>query len=422
MASMKIGIQTWGTEGDVRPFIALAGGLSTAGHAVTLAVTAVNRDFTSFSENLNFKFRLVGYIDYDDEGMRSIGDRILKERNFLKQVHIIITYFFDPIAEDILSAAKLLCQENDLLIRHGLTYPLAVAAEQRNLPCISVFPTAQAIPTKYSSPLITKSFGKLLNSLMWKFADTYVNRIFKSSYNRLRRLEGLRPIKSVLKEVWASTDLNLIAVSPTLFPPAQDWKEHIQVCGFLNIPEGSEDWKMPVSLKEFIQAGSPPVYMTFGAMIEGEPAPQESTRLMVEAARVAGCRAIIQSKWEELSGIPEHPDIYRIRRAPHLEVFPLCAAVVHAGGSGVTQSATRSGCPSVVVAHATDQTIWGGLLHQAGIAPKHLNRRSATAKKLARSIRTVLDSPKMVEKAKEIGAKMKDEDGVKRAVELIETI
>ncbi len=420
---MKIGIQTWGTEGDVRPFIALAGGLSAAGHDVTLAVTAdKNRDFTSFSEHLNFKIRRVGYIDYDDERMKSIGDRILKERNFLKQVHIIITHFFDPIAEDILCAAKLLSQENDLLIRHGLTYPLAVAAEQRNRSCVSVFPTAQAIPTKYSSPLITKSFGKLLNSLMWKFADTYVNRIFKSSYNRLRKQEGLRPIKSVLKEVWSSTDLNLIAVSPTLFPPALDWKDHIHVCGFLDIPEQSEAWNMPKGLEEFIQTGSPPIYMTFGAMIEGESAPQESTKLMVDAARMAGCRAVIQSKWEELSGIPEHPDIYRIRRAPHLEVFPHCAAVVHAGGSGVTQSATRSGCPSVVVAHATDQTVWGGLLHQAGIAPKHLNRRSASAKKLARSIRTVLDSPKMREKAKEIGARMKNEDGVKCAVELIESI
>ncbi len=420
---MKIGIQTWGTEGDVRPFIALASGLSAADHDVTLAVTAdKNKDFTSFSDNLNFKIRRVGYIDYDDERMKSINDRILKARNILKQVHIIITHFFDPIAEDILNAAKLLCQENDLLIRHGLTYPLAVAAEKSNRPCVSVFPTAQAIPTKYSSPLIPKSYGKFLNSLMWKFADIYVNRIFKSSYSRMRSQEGLRPIKSVLQEVWSSTFLNLIAVSPTLFPPAQDWKDHIQVCGFLNIPEQLETWKMPKSLEEFILAGSPPVYMTFGAMIEGEPAPQEATRLMVDAARMAGCRAIIQSKWEELSGIPENPDIYRIRRAPHLEVFPHCAAVVHAGGSGVTQSATISGCPSVVVAHATDQTVWGGLLHQAGIAPKHLNRRSATAKKLARLIRTVLDSSKMEEKAKEISARMKDEDGVKRAVELIEAL
>ena len=420
---MKIGIQTWGTEGDVRPFIALAGGLSASGHVVTLAVTTdKKKDFTSFSENLNFKIRCVRHIDFDDERTKSINDRIKKERNFLKQVHIVITHFFDPIAGDILNASKILCEENDLLIRHGLVYPLAVAAEKTNRPCVSMFPTAQAIPTKYSSPIITKSFGKFLNSSMWKFADIYVNRIFKSSYNRMREQEGLRPIDSVLQEVWSSTLLNLIAVSPALFPPPQDWKDHIQVCGFLNIPEQLETWTMPKSLKEFIQAGSPPVYMTFGAVIEGDPAPEEATRLMIDAALMAGCRAVIQSKWEEFSGIIEHPDIYRINRAPHLEIFPHCAAVVHAGGSGVTQSATRSGCPSIVVAHATAQTIWGGLLHQAGVAPNHLNRRSATAENLSRSIRKVLDSPKMRERAKEISARMKGEDGVKRAVELIEAL
>jgi len=29
---MRIGIQTWGSDGDIRPFIALAGGLQAAGH------------------------------------------------------------------------------------------------------------------------------------------------------------------------------------------------------------------------------------------------------------------------------------------------------------------------------------------------------------------------------------------------------
>ncbi len=41
---MNIGIQTWGSEGDVRPFLALAAGLRAAGHDVTLAVTRVMID------------------------------------------------------------------------------------------------------------------------------------------------------------------------------------------------------------------------------------------------------------------------------------------------------------------------------------------------------------------------------------------
>ena len=36
---MKIGLQAWGSEGDIRPFTSLAVGLKLAGHDVTLVVT-----------------------------------------------------------------------------------------------------------------------------------------------------------------------------------------------------------------------------------------------------------------------------------------------------------------------------------------------------------------------------------------------
>ena len=79
------------------------------------------------------------------------------------------------------------------------------------------------------------------------------------------------------------------------------------------------------------------------------------TRLMVDAAEIAGRRAIIQSHWESITDIPEHPGIFRITKAPHQVIFPHCSAVVHHGGAGTTHSATRAGCPSVVVEHIYDE-------------------------------------------------------------------
>jgi len=117
--------------------------------------------------------------------------------------------------------------------------------------------------------------------------------------------------------------------------------------------------------------------------------------------------------------LAEYPEIYRIARAPHQSVFPGCAAVVHHSGAGTTQSATLAGCPSVVVEHASDQPLWGEVLYRAVISSKLLHRRNVTATKLARAIRIVLDSPEMSKKAKMIGNRMKQEDGVKQAIELI---
>jgi len=84
---MKIGIQTWGTEGDVRPFIALAGGLSAAGHEVTLAVTEIrNKRYIQFGERLGFSIRHIGHLDLNEEELHALGPKLIKERNFLKQI------------------------------------------------------------------------------------------------------------------------------------------------------------------------------------------------------------------------------------------------------------------------------------------------------------------------------------------------
>ncbi len=53
---MKVGLQTWGSEGDIRPFTALAAGLVDAGHEVTLAVTDnIGRDYSEVAKKYGFK-------------------------------------------------------------------------------------------------------------------------------------------------------------------------------------------------------------------------------------------------------------------------------------------------------------------------------------------------------------------------------
>ena len=79
---MKIGIQTWGSQGDVRPFIALAAGLSSAGHEVTLAITEItNQDFTEFGERLNFSVRHVGHFDMGENHFKGLALKQLHRRN-----------------------------------------------------------------------------------------------------------------------------------------------------------------------------------------------------------------------------------------------------------------------------------------------------------------------------------------------------
>jgi UDP:flavonoid glycosyltransferase YjiC (YdhE family) len=136
------------------------------------------------------------------------------------------------------------------------------------------------------------------------------------------------------------------------------------------------------------------------------PSLYETTRLMIEAVSLGKFRAVIQSRWEELTEIPGSSSIYRIGYAPYEHISPQCAVVVHHGGAGTTQTATRCGCPSVVVEHSLDQRLWGILLNRAGLAPKPLHRRSLTPAKLAKAVRNVLGSMEMATRAKAAGRAM----------------
>jgi UDP:flavonoid glycosyltransferase YjiC (YdhE family) len=419
---MRIGIQTWGTEGDVRPFIALASGLSTAGHDVTLAITEItNKQFAPFGERLNFAIRHVGHIDCDETRFKQLSAKVFNEWNPIKKGDIIVSNFLDPVIEDMLVAAKALCKENDLVISHFFVYPMKIAAQQHQRPLVVVF-TTPLIPSRYLPPMGIPEFAKWMNPLWWNLFDFLLNKSWKPTIDQLFFREGVPSGKSVFRDIWHSQLLNLVSVSPALFPPPADWEQRYHLCGFLNIPEKGEPWQMPQDLKQFLNAGAPPVYITFGSMIASDPNPQEITHLLIKAIRLAGCRAIIQSNWDELTELPRFPNIYRIVSAPHHHIFPQCALVIHHGGAGTTQAATIAGCPSIVVEHSSDQPLWGSILQRIGIAPNLLHRRSVTARKLARSIRTVLDAPAMAKKAKAIGAIMQQEDGLARAIELIEGV
>ncbi len=105
----------------------------------------------------------------------------------------------------------------------------------------------------------------------------------------------------------------------------------------------------------------------FGSMIASDPNPREITQLLIKAVRLAGCRAIIQSNWDELDELPEFPEIKRVINAPHHPIFPHCAVVIHHGGAGTSQAATIAGCPSIVVEHSSDQPLWGSVLQRIGI-------------------------------------------------------
>ncbi len=397
--------------------------MANAGHHVTLAITGAERkSYAPLAEKLGFRLMQAGHIWNDDEDLLKKSLKIFGAANQLAQLNLLLGDMFQPCVEDMYRVARLLCAENDFLIGHFLVHPLQLAAEISRKPHITVTLNHSLVPTGLTPPDHIPNLGPLFNPVLWKIAFMVLNRSILPSINNLRAAAGVAAVRS-FRDVWESRLGNLIAVSPAFFTPDPAMEKHHRVCGFLSMPENAHAWEMPASLARFLADGPPPVYMTFGSMASVERDAgliTASARLLADAAKTAGCRAIIQANWDKVSGIPDTPAVYRIASAPHTRIFPRCAAVVHHGGSGTTQTALSCGRPSIVVAHILDQYFWGNELKRLGVGAGPFDRRTTSPEKLGREICRMLDAPETAARADALGRQLRAENGVATAVNIIE--
>jgi len=412
---MKIGIQTWGSNGDIRPLLALADGLQKQGHQVTLVVSSIdNQSYQPICEQMGLVYRQVPEtVDFD---MQDFAQRSFKMHP-LQWLRALLDEAFFIYEADIYAAAQQLVAENDYVIGHHFLYPLKLAALQQHKPFISVMFCHAAVPNPAVPPISFPDLGAYVNKISWALLDAVFNWALKKPLTRLWLEAGAPPPKNILSELLSSQQLNLVAVDPLFCRHAELWSSNHQACGFLNLTEDTQQWSFPQTLTDFLASGSKPVYMTFGSLQAAVP--EWAMDLFVEAANFAGIRAIIQSSSARYLPNTQLDNIYFIGKHPHQRVFEQCAAVVHHGGAGTSHAATRASCPSIVVPFMDEQLYWAKQLQALGLAGKPLPAKKATSMTLAIAIKTVLDSSSMTEKAQQAGMMMQKNQGVAKALQLI---
>jgi len=412
---MRIGLQTWGSDGDILPFMALAGALTKAGHTVTVAYTSVDgKDYQALATASGFA-AIRAF-----EAMPTGKDlyQLSSSSNPLFELMALLGTCYEPATEAMYAASEHLCTTNDLVVCHTLCHTLVTAAQKHNCPRIALALSPMVVRTAHASP-IGPSLGRWTNSMLWSVGDRLLTLLFFSQAKKIRAREGLPAIRSLQDELFTSPLLTLMACSAVLCPRPSDWNPHLHISGFLNIPE-EDDRTLPPETQHFLASGPPPLYMTFGTCTQF--ALEANMQLFAEAAMQAGQRAIIQTTngWTPPA---DHPSqLHFVGRMHHSNVFPHCSAIVHHGGAGTTQAALLAGRPSIVVAHAYDQPDWAKRLYHIGAAARPLHRRSITAKVLAKAIGSTVSSSTLQHNATVAGEKMRQENGLNNVVMLIETI
>ncbi|KAJ5937623.1 Sterol 3-beta-glucosyltransferase UGT80B1 [Penicillium verhagenii] len=202
--------------------------------------------------------------------------------------------------------------------------------------------------------------------------------------------------------------------SPAVLPKPADWGDNIDICGFSFLPSDS-DYKPTEEIDKFLKAGPPPIYVGFGSIVVDDQV--KLTRIIFEAVRKSGQRAMISKGWGNLgiddADIPEN--ILIIGSVPHDWLFRQVTCVIHHGGAGTTAAGLALGRPTIIIPFFGDQEFWGGIVARAGAGPLPIPHKRLTVDKLSEAINMALkDSTR--EKAQAIAKKMEKESGVKEGV------
>jgi sterol 3beta-glucosyltransferase len=159
----------------------------------------------------------------------------------------------------------------------------------------------------------------------------------------------------------------------------------------------------------------PVVYIGFGSMAGFDRAAMVAA--LTQA--LAGRRAVFYPGWSGIDASMLPKNVHVIGDTPHDRLFPRVSMAIHHGGSGTTHSAARAGIPSVVVPFAGDQFFWADRLQRLGVADAPVAGRRVDAATLARAI-AVAERAETHARAIELGARIAQEEGLKRAVSAIE--
>jgi sterol 3beta-glucosyltransferase len=412
---MKISIVTIGTRGDVQPYVALGQGLQRAGHRVQIVT------FTNFAPFVRQHGLSFAALTGDAEAMMR---QIVHAGGDGLRFGLLTRRYFEPIADQIMEDIWQACQGTDLIIYNIFVAMIAHhIAEGLDVPAIRCFFSPFSCTRAFPSTLVGWRVrpGGAYNWLTHILADYGLHLGTLSVVNRWRRRHGLRPLAMTDWPYYATLRDRptpvLYPISEHVLPRPEDWGAHIHTCGYWFLDQ-SEGWQPSDILRDFLAAGPPPVYIGFGSIVGADF--ERLTRLAVQALRQSGQRGIIQRGWGGLSTFDRSDDVLLIDAASHDWLFPQMAAVVHHGGAGTTATGLRAGVPTIVVPFFGDQPFWGERLTSLGVSPGAIPHNRLTSENFAEAISQTLNDPQIRARAARLGAQLRAEDGVGRAVRIIE--
>lgn len=412
----RIVLATFGSYGDLNPFLALGLELKKRDHD---AVIAAAEGYRADVERSGLGFAPVR--PDIDRGDFKMFERALDR---VRGPEVIIRELVMPHVRESYDDLERACTGADLLLSHSLTYAAPVLAEKKNLIWLSVvlqplmFMSAEDPPVMAPAPWLAalRPLGPAFNRALFTFLKASV-WYWSAPVHALRKELGLPKAPNPIFDGQYSPYGTLALFSPLYAEPQLDWPENTLACGFPFLDSDIGGKELDPKLEAFLANGTPPVVFTLGSaavMIAGD-----FYKNAVASVKGYGVRAILLAgpAAKDMTDLPNGIEAYE--SAPYHALFPRCAAIVHSGGIGTTAQALRAGVPQMIVPFAHDQFDNAARITRMG-AGDALDGRNPTGPELAATLSRLLDDDEIKRRAFQIGAAIRDENGVFLACDAIE--
>ena len=414
----RIVLTTFGSFGDVNPYIGLGLALKQRGHTPVLAMPGIYRQVI---EPLGLEFRAVRPdLNPDDH---ALVRRIMHPND---GPEALFTELLLPALAESHADLAAACDGADFVVTHPAQLAGPIVAEQRGgawassvLAPLSLFSVSDPVvpaPAPWihgwlaRSPFLSRTFRRLTERITRRWAEPV---------QQFRRSIGLAAGGNPILDGQHSPYLVLAMFSRWLTEPQADWPEATIVTGPV-LYNGAASPELSVELERFLAAGDPPIVFTLGT--SAVEAAGSFYDVSARAARRLRRRAVL------LIGRHAHnrpsevgDDVLAIEYAPHATLFPRAAAVVHQGGVGTTHQALAAGKPTIVVPHAHDQPDNAMRVARLGVSRTVFPRRYTEAA-VVEELGELLATGGYARRAVQVGDKVRREDGPGAACDALERL
>jgi len=415
---MRIILNTFGSFGDIHPYMALAMELQRRGHTPVIATMEIYREKI---EGVGVEFSPVRPDfpqpkEQDPELIEKIMEPMTGPRFLTEEV--IFPAVRDSYA-DLLKAVD----GADLLVTHPAAPAGPLLGRKIGMPWISTVLAPLSFYSAYDPPVPPFWQWTRHLSVLGPGVMGFLMRLTQSTYKAkavtdFRAELGLEDTGNPMFEGQHSPRLVLALFSKLFAQPQPDWPKQTEVTGFC-FYDGHRDTQISPELIDFLDSGAPPIVFTLGssAVWVARDFFQES----IDAARRLGRRAVLLIGDERNlpRSLPE--GVIAVDYAPYQSILPRACAVVHHGGVGTTSQALLAGVPALIVPFAFDQSDNAEHARKLGTS-RTLYRKDYQASRVADELHELLRRRAYARGALEVRQKLQQEDGPGRAADLIEQV